>query len=154
MKFADFVSVEAIKPKLTAVDKEGVIRELIEALTMAGEIDSAEQSNIIQRILDREQLGTTGIGRGVAVPHAKHAGVARTVGTVGVSTDGVAFDSLDGAPVNVVFLLVSPSEQSERHLRVLEKISRHLRDETFCRFLTQSKSVEDIRQVLVDAEGN
>ena len=86
------------------------------------------------------------------MPHAKHAGVERTVGTVGVSTDGIAFDSLDGAPVNVVFLLVSPSEQSERHLKVLEKISRHLRDETFCRFLTQSKSVEDIRQVLVDAE--
>ena len=152
MKFSEFVSVEAIKPKLAAADKEGVIRELIEALVTAGEIENDEQDNVIQRILEREQLGTTGIGRGIAVPHAKHAGVARTVGTVGVSTDGIAFNSLDGAPVNVVFLLVSPPDQSERHLKVLEKISRHLRDETFCRFLTQSKSIEDIRQVLVDAE--
>ena len=152
MKFSDFVSFDAIKPNLVSVKKQGVIRELIESLVLAGEIENAEQENVIQRILEREEFGTTGIGRGVAVPHAKHAGVARTVGTVGVSTDGIAFDSLDGAPVNVVFLLVSPAEQSERHLKVLEKISRHPKDVTFRRFLTQSKTVEDIRQVLVDVE--
>ena len=102
--------------------------------------------------MEREQLGTTGIGRGVAVPHTKHNCVTRTVGTVGVSTDGVAFDSLDGNPVKVLFLLVSPPDQSERHLKVLEKISRHLREDMFCRFLIQSKTIEDVQQVLTDID--
>ena len=152
MKFADFISVKAIQPELTAVGKEGAIRELIAALCHAGEIDTDHQEDVVECILEREQLGTTGIGRGIAVPHAKHDGVAHTVGTVGVSTNGVAFDSLDGSPVNVLFLLVSPPDQSERHLKVLEKISRHLREDMFCRFLIQSKTIEDVQQVLADVD--
>lgn len=152
MKFADFISDIAIQPKLAAVDKEGAIRELIGGLCNAGEIDTDQQENVVACILEREQLGTTGIGRGIAVPHTKHNSVMRTVGTVGVSTDGVAFDSLDGNPVKVLFLLVSPPDQSERHLKVLEKISRHLREDMFCRFLIQSKTIEDVQQVLTDVD--
>ena len=152
MKFTDFVCMEAIQPNLAAFDKEGIIRELTGALVAAGAMDDQGHENIVQRILERERLGTTGIGRGVAVPHAKHDGVERTVGTVGISQDGVDFESLDGAHVRVIFLLISPTDQSERHLQVLETISSNLRDDMFCKFLTQSTTADEIRQVLEDID--
>ena len=89
MIFSDFVCMEAIQLQLTALDKEGVIRELTGAVVSAGEIDKQEHENIVQRILERERLGTTGIGGGVAVPHAKHIGVTHTIGTIGVSQQRV-----------------------------------------------------------------
>ena len=152
MKFTDFVCMEAIQPNLAAFDKESIIRELTGALVAAGAMDDQEHENIVQRILERERLGTTGIGRGIAVPHAKHDGVERTVGTVGISQDGVDFESLDGAHVRVVFLLISPPDQSERHLQVLETISRYLHDDIFCKFLTQSTTADEVRQVLEDMD--
>lgn len=152
MKFTDFVCMEAIRPQLAAFDKEGVIRELMGALVAAGAIDDQEHENIVLQILERERLGTTGIGRGVAVPHAKHDGAERTVGIVGISQDGVDFESLDGAHVRVVFLLISPPDQSEQHLRVLETISRYFRDDMFCKFLTQSTTADEVRQVLEDMD--
>ena len=152
MKFSDFMCMDAIQPELNAYDKEGVIRELTGALVGAGELENDEHENVVQRIMERERLGTTGIGRGIAVPHAKHDGVSRTVGTVGVSAEGGDFESLEGAHVRLFFLLVSPPDQSERHLQVLETISRNLRNDTFCNFLTQSKTVDEIRQVLEDTD--
>ncbi len=104
--------------------------------------------------MKREELGSTGIGRGIAVPHTKHAGVDRLVGTVGVSSDGIEFDSLDGQKAQLFFLLVSPPDRPGDHLRALENISRQLRDDTFCRFLKQSKNTEDIMQLLEEADGN
>lgn len=154
MKFADFISVKAIRADLEAEDKPGVISELVQSLLDAGEVDAEEKENIVAAILRREDLGSTGIGRGVAVPHTKHPSVQKLVGTVGVSTDGVDFDSLDGEKVQLFFLLVSPPERPGDHLRALENISRQLRDDTFCRFLKQSKSVEDIQQLLEEADNN
>lgn len=154
MKFADFISVKAIRADLEAEDKPGVISELVQSLLDAGEVDADEKDNIIAAILRREDLGSTGIGRGVAVPHTKHPSVQKLVGTVGVSGDGVDFDSLDGEKVQLFFLLVSPPERPGDHLRALENISRQLRDDTFCRFLKQSKSVEDIQQLLEEADNN
>ena len=154
MKFADFVTVEAITAHLSAVDKEGVIRELVDMLVKAGEISEDEQEGIMKAILKREELGSTGIGRGVAVPHTKHPSVDRLVGTVGVSSVGVDFDSLDGEKVQLFFLLISPPDRPGDLLRALENISRQLRDETFCRFLKQSKTVEDIQQLLEEADNN
>ena len=92
--------------------------------------------------------------RGIAVPHTKHPSVNKLVGTVGVSGDGVDFDSLDGERVQLFFLLVSPPDRPGDHLRALENISRQLRDETFCRFLKQSKNAEDIVQLLEEADNN
>ena len=103
MKFADFVSVDAIRAELTAEDKPGVIRELAEALQEAGKIAASEVDSIVKAVMKREELGSTGIGRGVAVPHTKHPSVDRLVGTVGVSPEGVDFDSLDGEKVQLFF---------------------------------------------------
>ena len=152
MKFADFVSREAVISALSADTKEGVIREMVTSLLKAGNIASDECEGIIKAILKREELGSTGIGRGVAVPHTKHASVDRLVGTVAVSTGGVPFESLDGEKVHLVFLLISPPDRPGDHLRALENVSRQLRDDTFCRFLKQSKSVDAILHLLDEAD--
>ncbi len=108
MKFSDFVSVKAIRADLNSVDKASVVSELVESLLDAGDIGAADKADIIKAILKREELGSTGIGRGIAVPHTKHPSVEKLVGTVGVSTNGVEFESLDGEKVQLFFLLVSP----------------------------------------------
>jgi len=154
MKFADFVSNEAIRAKLESEDKEGVIREMTQSLLEAGKIAKAELDAIVRAIMKREELGSTGIGRGVAVPHTKHASVNRLVGTVAVSQAGVDFDSLDGEKVQLFFLLISPPDRPGDHLRALENISRQLRNDTFCRFLKQAKSADEIKQLLEEADNN
>jgi len=154
MKFSDFISTKAIRADLASESKEAVIRELVQSLLDAGEINAAEQEDIIAAIMKREELGSTGIGRGVAVPHTKHPSVDKLVGTVGISVDGVDFNSLDGEKVQLFFLLVSPPERPGDHLRALENISRQLRDDAFCRFLKQSKTTDDIQQLLDEADNN
>lgn len=154
MKFADFVSREAIRAELTADDKEGVIREMVQALLDASKIAESEYEGIVKSVMKREELGSTGIGRGVAVPHTKHPSIDRLVGTVAVSSEGVDFSSLDGEKVHLFFLLISPPDRPSDHLRALENVSRQLRDETFCRFLKQAKSSEDILQLLDEADNN
>jgi len=154
MKFADFISPDSIRADLAADDKEGVIREMVQALLDAKRIDASEMESIVKAILSREELGSTGIGRGVAVPHTKHGSVDQLVGTVGVSREGVDFDSLDGEKVFVLFLLVSPLDRPGDHLRALENISRQLRDDRFCRFLKQAKTAAEVRQLLDEADGN
>jgi PTS system fructose-specific IIA component/PTS system nitrogen regulatory IIA component len=154
MKFADFVCIDSMKPQLVAEDKESVIRELVEALSEVGRVSEQDSEDIVRAIIKREELGSTGIGRGIAVPHTKHASVDRLVGTVGISPEGVDFDSLDAEKVQLFFLLVSPPDRPSDHLRALEHISRQLRDDVFCRFLKQSKSREDISQLLEEADNN
>jgi mannitol/fructose-specific phosphotransferase system IIA component (Ntr-type) len=154
MKFADFVSREAIRAEITADDKQGVIREMVQALLEANKIAQSEYEGIVKAIMKREELGSTGIGRGVAVPHTKHPSIDRLVGTVAVSSEGVDFDSLDGEKVHLFFLLISPPDRPSDHLRALENVSRQLRDETFCKFLKQAKSPEDILLLLDEADNN
>ena len=154
MKFCDFVSTEAIRSELSSVEKEDVIRELVGNLVEAGQIKAKDANSIVSAIIKREELGSTGIGRGIAVPHTKHPSVEKLVGTVGVSQEGVEFQSLDGEPVQLFFLLVSPPDRPGDHLRALENISRQLRDDMFCKFLKQSKTNEDIKTLLEEADNN
>ncbi|MBM4003550.1 MAG: PTS sugar transporter subunit IIA [Planctomycetes bacterium] len=154
MKFADFVCVEAIRAELESVDKSSAIEELVSALVQAGAIPAAERDGIVKAIMKREELGSTGIGRGIAVPHTKHSSVDRLIGTVGVCGDGIDFNSLDGEKVQLFFLLISPPDRPGDHLRALENISRQLRDDTFCRFLKRAKTATDIQQLLEEADNN
>ncbi len=154
MKFADFVSRKAIRAALEAEEKEDGIREMASALKEAGGIKEDQFESIIEAILKREELGSTGIGRGVAVPHTKHPSVEKLVGTVAVSPEGVDFDALDGEKVYLLFLLVSPPDRPGDHLRALENVSRQLRNDTFCKFLKQSTTADDIWQLLEEADNN
>jgi len=152
MKLSDFVIKDSILVDLQATGKEEAIREMVGSLHACGYLPDGVVESVIQAILGREELGSTGIGMGVAVPHTRHATLNRLVGTVALSRRGVDFAALDGDPVNIFFLLVSPQNQPGDHLRALENISRHLKDESFVRFLRQSKTRQDVIDVLEDAD--
>jgi len=148
MRMTDFVVRDAIVADVTAGNKEGVIRELVESLRNAGYFKGADPEDIIRAILKREQIASTGIGRGVAIPHAKHNSAERLVGTVALSKGGVPFDSVDGEPVYIFVLLISPQDRPGDHLRALENISRSLRDDGFVRKLRQATSRDAVWTVL------
>lgn len=152
MKLSEFVVREAIIVDLQATGKEATIREIIGSLQAAGQIPAGETENVVKAIMGREELGTTGIGEGVAVPHARHPTVDRLVCTVALSRTGVNFDAVDAEPVNVFFLLISPPHQPGPHLRALETISRHLKDARFVSFLRQSRTREAVIEVLEEAD--
>lgn len=154
MKFSDFVATDAIRSHVTAATKEGVIREMAQALVAAGRIAAGDLEGIVKAIMKREDLGSTGIGRGVAVPHTKHPSVSRLVGTVAVSPEGIEFESLDGEPVHLFFLLVSPPDRPGDHLRALENISRQLRDDGFCKLLKAAKGPIEIQNLLEEADSH
>ena len=152
MRMSDFVVRDAIGPDLAASTKEGVIREMVENLRTAGYFRAGDPEDIVKAILKRELLGSTGIGRGVAIPHTKHTSVDRLVGTVAVSRNGVPFESLDGEPVHVFVLLISPQDRPGDHLRALENVSRSLRDDGFVRSLRQATTREAIWDLISDQD--
>lgn len=154
MKLADFVISEAIQPDLSAGTKEQAIRDMVASLKNCGVIPVDEEDSIVAAILKREELGSTGIGNGVAVPHTKHPSVDRLIATVALSREGVDFASLDGESVHIFFLLVSPPDRPGDHLRGLENISRHLRNPNFCSFLKQAKTSKEIIDLLKEADSN
>ena len=151
MRMSEFVVREAIIPNLTATTKESVIRSMVESLRDAGQFRGADIEDIVRAILKRELLGSTGIGRGVAIPHTKHSSVDRLVGTVAISRTGVPFNSVDGEPVFVLVLLVSPQDRPGDHLRALENVARSMRDDGFVRSLRQATTREAIWNLLDEA---
>jgi nitrogen PTS system EIIA component len=152
MRMTDFVVRDAIIPELTAINKEAAIREMVGSLGSVGFFKAGDNEEVIKAILKRELLGSTGIGRSVAIPHTKHQCVERLIGTVALSRPGVSFDSLDGEPVHVFVLLVSPQDRPGDHLRALENVSRVLRDDAFVRSLRQAKTREEIWALLTDQD--
>lgn len=154
MKLCDFVVQAALIPEIALGSKESAIRSMVSALRQAGSIEESDEEGIVAAILKREELGSTGIGRGVAVPHTKHPSVDKLIAAIAVSKQGVDFASLDGEPVFVMFLLVSPPDRPGDHLRGLENISRHLRNDKFCKFLRASKSAQEIWDLLQEADNN
>lgn len=154
MKLTDFIAPEAILPDLQVDSKDASIRSMVESLKVAGCISEDDEENIVAAILKREELGSTGIGNGVAVPHTKHPSVDRLIATIALVKDGVDFASLDGEPVYILFLLVSPPDRPGDHLRGLENISRHLRNPRFCSFLRQATTRQEIIDLLEEADNN
>jgi len=152
MKLSEFVVRESILIDLLVDSKEQAIRAMVESLCRGAAIPGADQESIIAAILKREELGSTGIGRGVAVPHTKHHSVDKLVATIALSKPGVEFASLDGEDVHILFLLVSPPDRPGDHLRALENISRHLRSDNFCNFLKQASSAEAVIELLKEAD--
>lgn len=154
MKLSEFVVQEAVIADLHVSNKQDAIRALVESLVGSGRIKAADQEHIISAILTREELGSTGIGRGVAVPHTKHTSVDSLIATVGLCHDGLDFASLDGGDVYIIFLLVSPPDRPGDHLRGLETITRHLKRDEFCKFLRQSKTPAQVMDLLREADEN
>ena len=152
MKLLDFLVADATVDDLQATDKPGAVKELLKKLVEAGRLSDRQAKAATQAVMDREALGSTGIGRGIAVPHAKHASAKEIVGCLGRSKRGVQFAAIDGEPVYLVFLLISPADQPGPHLKALEHISVVLRDENFSRFLRRAKDKEELVSLLAEAD--
>lgn len=129
MKILDILAPEAIVPAMRATTKAEALQELATLLvTLHPEVDGAR---LVQVLLDREALGSTAIGEGIAIPHGKLPGVANVVAAFGRSPNGVAFDSLDGKPTRLFFLLIAPEDSAGVHLKALARVSRLLKDRSF-----------------------
>lgn len=152
MKLMDFVVPEAVLPELEATDREGVIHELVSALAKAKAIDEKDLDSICKAVIARERQGSTGFGKGVAVPHEKHEAVGKMIAAVGRSSKGVDFAALDRAPVYCFLLLLSPRDNPDQHLQAMESIFRHLQRDTFRRFLRQAETREAILDLLGEAD--
>jgi len=152
MKLREFVVVEAIIPALKSTDRDSAIRELIDALIAAGAAPKALRDDLVKLILDREKHGSTGFGKGVAVPHVKHEKLKKMSAAIGVSAQGVDFNALDKAPVYSIVLLLSPKDKPNEHLHAMEKIFSNLQEDTFRRFLRQATTLEDIKDLLDEAD--
>ncbi|MCA8995552.1 MAG: PTS sugar transporter subunit IIA [Planctomycetaceae bacterium] len=152
MRLTEFVVREAILPDIQASSKSDAISQMVASLKNAGKIRPADEEAIIGAIQKREELGSTGIGRGVAVPHTKHPSAESIIATVAICHDGLDFESLDGGDVFILFLLVSPPERPGDHLRGLETITRHLKSDDFCNFLKQSTTQDQVWELLQEAD--
>lgn len=150
MKITDILDPRAITLKLESTDKEGVLHELVNLLSQVK--DLGEKKSIVKSLIDRENLGSTGIGQGIAIPHGKTDKVKELSACLAISQKGVDFDSLDGEPVYIFFLLVAPKDSAGPHLKALARVSRLLRDSYFCELLRQSKSEKDIYQLIATEE--
>jgi len=154
MKLADFIDTSAVVPQLAATERNGVIAELVDALVASGAVDAELRDDLVKKITDREAKGSTGFGKGVAVPHVKHPKLAKMVGTVGVSPTGVDFNALDKAAVYSIVLLLSPEDKPDDHLQAMENIFRNLQNETFRRFLRQATTQQDIEDLIAEADNH
>lgn len=152
MKLSDFFVPEAVIPELKATDRNGVIRELTASLAAAVGMDDAQAAAISKAVIARENQGSTGFGKGVAVPHVKHPAVKRIMATLGRSSTGVDFAALDRAPVYIVVLLLSPPDNPDQHLASMENIFRHLQRDNFRRFLRQASTKEEINENIREAD--
>ncbi len=152
MKLSDFVCFEALIPQVESEDRDGVIAELVGALDAAGKLGSAKKNEIIKAVTDRENEASTGIGKGVAVPHVKHAKIKDVVAAVGCCEKGIDFISLDKQPVYTVMLLLSPADNADKHLQAMENIFQNLNKDDFRRFLKQAQSSDAIRETIIDAD--
>jgi mannitol/fructose-specific phosphotransferase system IIA component (Ntr-type) len=152
MKLTEFIVSEAIVPTLASTDRDGVLRELVSSLADAGALPQAAIDEVVAALVKREQNGSTGFGKGVAVPHVKHPKVKKMAGTIGRSEGGIDFAALDHQPVYSVVLLLSPDNQPQQHLQAMNIIFSNLQKDMFRRFLRQSTTREAIQELLDEAD--
>jgi len=150
MRLDQILKIEYINDNLQARNKDEVLTELTETITKGGlKIDTA---NIIDVLQQREKLGSTGIGDGVAIPHGKIGALEELIVSFGRSKAGVSFDSMDGKPVHLFFLLLAPENSSGQHLKALAKISKMLKAGNFRKKLMEAKTKSDLYKVIIEQD--
>jgi PTS system fructose-specific IIA component/PTS system nitrogen regulatory IIA component len=148
----DIIVEEAVVAELEATDRDGVLREMVRSLGRAKKITARHADEIVASLAEREKQGTTGIGKGVAVPHTKHDGVKEIVATVARSAKGVDFGSLDQQPVHLFFMVLSPAGKNQEYLKAMDRIFRHLNKDNFRKFLRQAPGRDEVLRLLREAD--
>ena len=146
MALADLIRPEVVKVPLAGRAKNEVIRELVQLLLDAGRI--AELESVYDALLTREALGSTGLEQGIAVPHAKTSAVRRLTAAIGIAPQGVDFQSADGQPAKLFFLLLAPPDQSGPHIQALAEIARLAKSPTFLRLLIGASSAQEVTDLI------
>jgi len=150
MKVTELLKREFVIEELVSRTKRDVLRELADAVLQGREgYEPEETVNILQ---EREKLGSTGIGDGIAIPHGKLAIIDEMAISFGRSTEGIDFNAMDGRPVHLFFLLLAPENAAGQHLKMLAKISRMLKDESFRKDLLASRSREELLKIITDKD--
>ena len=144
MRLSDIVCNAAVVPEMEASERDEVIVELVTALAKAGKIDQDKCRTIANAVIKREKDASTGIGKGVAVPHVKHKDIKDVVVAIGGKSDGIDFSSLDKQPVYSVILLLSPAADPDKHLQAMENIFKNLQKEDFRSFLRQARTEQAV----------
>ena len=152
MNIMSFLDERAVSTDVKAQNKDDAIRELVGLLVKAGSIKERDVTKLVQILMKRESLGSTGIGQGVAIPHGKSDCVDRLVAAFGVSRSGMNFDSLDGEPAQLFFLLVAPEDSAGPHLKALARISRLLKDKHFRDCLRVAKDEKALVKIIRDED--
>jgi PTS system fructose-specific IIC component len=155
MKLVDLLQRSMLIMDLKAKDKKGAIREVVQRLVTQGKVEEEDARKIERMVHKRESQGSTAIGKGLAIPHAK--GCPHVEGTYGVfarSPGGLPFDAVDGGAVHLIFLVVSPEGQAEEHLSIMRKIATLHRDEKTLKFLTATESVESVMEIFKEVDDN
>lgn len=142
VKLEDILAKGSVVFELSSTDKEGVLKELAGVLYANGLV--ADRDKALDVLLERERLGSTGIGDGLAIPHGRLPGLSGIVGAFGRSTQGVFFDAMDGEPVHLFFLLLAPEDSATLHLMALARVARLLKSHQFRGELLKSRSLEEL----------
>jgi len=150
MKIMDFLNKKAVTINLKAPDKVGAVKELVDLLVAADAIKGKDE--MVKTLLAREALGSTGIGQGIGIPHGKSKNIKELVAAFGISQKGVNFDSLDGEPVYLFFLLIAPEESAGPHLKALARISRLLKDKYFRDRLRKAKDEKEVISIIQEED--
>ncbi|MGB9642146.1 MAG: PTS sugar transporter subunit IIA [Candidatus Ratteibacteria bacterium] len=150
MKISEFISEKEILIGMKAAQKQDALDELLQVLEHNGILKDRKQ--VLETLMEREKLGSTGIGQGIAVPHAKTDQINKLVCALGISEKGIDFDSLDGEPVYIIFLVLAPAGATGIHLKALAKIARLLKDKVFRNYLKMSKTPQEAYQIIKDDE--
>ena len=154
VRISDYIIEKQIVIGTASRKKKQALEELLTVLIRLKKISPRAKSKIVTALLERERLGSTAIGQNVAIPHARLDLVKRSLIVIGLFKDGVEFDSLDGEPVYIIFLILSPKELEGFHLKMLATISKLLRDKLFLDRLKRAKSSGDIKELIARQEAN
>ncbi|MBI3099306.1 MAG: PTS sugar transporter subunit IIA [Planctomycetes bacterium] len=152
MKLGELIAKNAIVADLSAIDRKAALKELVTRLREAYGADTVKVNEVVEALLKREKLGSTGMGNGVAVPHAKLEGLKGIVGVFGRSAKGIDFNAVDGEAVHLMFLILSPFEQADLHIQALQRISQAVRQQNFCKFLLAAKGVKEIVELFNEVD--
>ena len=152
MQIMDFLNPKAISTDLKSSDKKGIIKELLDLLIGAGDIKASDKNAFLDVIMEREALGSTGIGMGIGIPHGKSPNIQSLVASFGISPKGVDFDSLDGEPAYIFFLLLAQQDTAGPHLKALARISRLLKERYFRDALKKSVDLKEVLKIIKEED--